>query len=168
MSKTTTATRPAAAKTTKVAAATGAKTRAAQPLRTEEESSTDALMRNFLNAKEALFKQLKAPGWKRMVMGAIAVIAVSAGVGWVCGFAIDWLTLGVLTLTGSAYAGLAVWLLGIIMMCFAAGKLAAKAWDSVVSGRADEAISDSFAWVKGKLGFGDRFDALWDEEMHRA
>lgn len=142
---------------TATAKAAGVKPAAA---RSEEQSTIDKLMQNYLNAQAALLKAMKAPTWKRLLAGAVVALLVAVGVGWLAGFAIDFFALGVMSLTGSAYAGLVIWFLGICIMFVGAGKLSAMAWDAVVSGRVEEFVGPKLTatknWIAGKFAFGER------------
>lgn len=60
------------------------------------------------------------PSGARMVASFVASFCVGAGIGYVGGMALEFLVLGALTLTGSAFLAFAVYVLGLLLLLMSA------------------------------------------------
>lgn len=109
----------------------------------------------FAAAQDELFAELGVPSGKRLLAATVVALAAGAGVGWLAGWVVSALTLGVLILTGSVFLGLTIYILGLIV-AMALGAVAGKfAADYVTTGKIDEHARAVKGWFKGIFGRSD-------------
>lgn len=103
----------------------------------------------FAAAQDELFAELGVPSGKRLLASFVVGLITSMSVGWIGGYLSSALLAGVLLLTGSAFLGWIVYLLGVVLAVAAsilAGKFAAN---YVLSAKLDEHVRSAKSWVSG-------------------
>lgn len=103
----------------------------------------------FAAAQDELFAELGVPSGKRLLASVVVGLITSMSVGWIGGYLSSALLAGVLLLTGSAFLGWIVYLLGVVL-ALAAGILAGNfVANYVLSAKLDEHVRSAKSWVSG-------------------
>lgn len=109
----------------------------------------EAAWTRFAAAQDELFAELGVPSGKRLLASFVVGFITSMSVGWIGGYLSSALLAGVLLLTGSAFLGWIVYLLGMVL-AVTAGVLAGQfAANYVLSAKLDEHVRSAKSWVSG-------------------
>ncbi len=98
-----------------------------------------------------LIQQLSAQipeDWRRQTVAAVAGLATSLGTGYIVAVVTEYAIVGALSLTGSAFMGLVILMLGLIVAMYIGSKSSMFVYANIVNKNIDAA----FAAVRGFVG----------------
>lgn len=112
-----------------------------------ETANDDNVVLRYLKAQQDMLDQAGVPTGKRFLCAFVASIVVAIGITYVSMALIDMAVLAAITLTGSAFVALVIWLLGAIATIVVSALASGRAFGYVASRAIDEhfASAKSFA-----------------------
>lgn len=115
----------------------------------ESVATEESKIEDLTAAFEACFGTAKMPSIKRLLIAFVLTIAVSLGAGYLIGFVLEYLVIGALMLTGSAFLGIMIYIFGIFFGMYAGGKIGGFIYNSVVNERIDAAYGKAKDYTLG-------------------
>ena len=92
-----------------------------------------------LSAKDYLFSQIP-DDWRRRTVALAVGTAVSFGAGYLIGIITEYAIVGALLLTGSAFVGLMILLLGLIIAMYVGAECSMFAYTGIMTKQADKLV----------------------------
>lgn len=134
-----------------------------QPLHAEHSESAFAkAYSRFEQAREDLLEFFSTPSWKRQIVALVATCALAAGLSALGMTLTEYMVAGAVVAGSGTFVQLAIFVLGIVITCRIAYRVAVRVGGAVLTGEADEraiAAYDSMRELAAKLNPFKRWHA---------
>jgi len=90
-----------------------------------KEVNRESAYKRWQESTQELFGAYEVPSEKRVICGFVACAIIGAGIGYVGGLLLETIVAGAVLLSGSAFLGLLIYCIGVVLMIYASFKAGA-------------------------------------------